>query len=314
MFIKDFVKFIDLNEKNNYKLLEKDLNKKIKNTDKLLIKHDLCQNQYLVNYHDFHNGRRCPFCSKYSTKRNTKDVENELKKIDNGDYLLKSKYIKCNYPLVIFHKKCNNEFTTTYSRFFGKKEYHLANRCPFCSHGSKLRTIDEIKEEVKLLVGNEYIILNKEYSGRKEKLTFYHKTCGKEFQMCFNNFRSQGQRCPFCALVSKGENRIIEILENKKIKFKTQFKFSDCRDKRPLPFDFLIECNNKKIFLIEYQGSQHYRDPEHCPFSTIILKEHDKIKKEYCEKNNLNLLIIPYWEFNNLEKIISTTIEKLNTN
>ena len=32
-----------------------------------------------------------------------------------------------------------------------------------------------------------------------------------------------------------------------------------------------------------------------------------------CEDNNINLLRIPYWEFNNIENIICQEIEKLKT-
>ena len=33
------------------------------------------------------------------------------------------------------------------------------------------------------------------------------------------------------------------------------------------------------------------------------------MKNEYCENNNITLIRIPFWEFDNLEKIL---IEKLN--
>ena len=37
----------------------------------------------------------------------------------------------------------------------------------------------------------------------------------------------------------------------------------------------------------------------------------DKIKKDYAEKNGYDLLVIPYWEFKNIDKILS---EKLLSN
>ena len=33
-----------------------------------------------------------------------------------------------------------------------------------------------------------------------------------------------------------------------------------------------------------------------------IVQKHDRIKDHYCEKNNINLIRIPYWERANLSK------------
>ena len=42
----------------------------------------------------------------------------------------------------------------------------------------------------------------------------------------------------------------------------------------------------------------------------IVDKRKQKnMKNEYCENNNITLIRIPFWEFDNLEKIL---IEKLN--
>lgn len=43
------------------------------------------------------------------------------------------------------------------------------------------------------------------------------------------------------------------------IPFKREFKFEDCRDKQPLPFDFAIfNTEDELIGLIELNGQQHY--------------------------------------------------------
>nr|DAU99610.1 MAG TPA: hypothetical protein [Bacteriophage sp.] len=49
------------------------------------------------------------------------------------------------------------------------------------------------------------------------------------------------------------------ILLKFNIPFKREYKFQDCRDKLPLPFDFaLFNDENELIGLIENNGSQHY--------------------------------------------------------
>ena len=42
------------------------------------------------------------------------------------------------------------------------------------------------------------------------------------------------------------------------------------------------------------------------------VQEHDKIKNKYCEDNNINLLIIPYWETKNIETIINNHLQRLS--
>ena len=35
-----------------------------------------------------------------------------------------------------------------------------------------------------------------------------------------------------------------------------------------------------------------------------ILKNHDKIKFDYCQDHNIPLIIIPYWDYDNIETIL----------
>lgn len=42
-----------------------------------------------------------------------------------------------------------------------------------------------------------------------------------------------------------------------------------------------------------------------------LRKIKDNIKTQYCEDNNIKLIRIPYWEFNNIETILN---KKLNLN
>lgn len=43
-----------------------------------------------------------------------------------------------------------------------------------------------------------------------------------------------------------------------------------------------------------------------------IIKTRDKIKTQYCESNNINLLRIPYWEQQNIDKIIINRLQRLS--
>lgn len=125
-------------------------------------------------------------------------------------------------------------------------------------------------------------------------------------------------RCPKCSF-SEGEDKIYNWLCNntdhlKNIGIKDvvpQKRFGDCRDKRKLPFDFGLENNFENWFLIEYNGEQHFftvdfagKGEEWAKKEFEKNQKRDKIKKKYCEQNNIPLLVIPYWEINNIENIL----------
>lgn len=117
---------------------------------------------------------------------------------------------------------------------------------------------------------------------------------------------NQKIRCGTCSQrISVPERTTRNILEKYDIKYLPEYKFKDCKDKRPLPFDFYLPEYN---ILIELDGEHHYH-PKWGDEQLKYIQNHDKMKNEYCENNNITLIRIPFWEFDNLEKIL---IEKLN--
>ena len=85
---------------------------------------------------------------------------------------------------------------------------------------------------------------------------------------------------------------------------------------RKYRYDFYLPGYN---LVIEYDGEQHYmpvnfgeNDIVRMEAKLKITQEHDKIKNEYCEKHNINLLRIPYWEKQNIESIIDNYLQRLN--
>ena len=98
------------------------------------------------------------------------------------------------------------------------------------------------------------------------------------------------------------------------ISFKYQHWFKDCRYKYPLPFDFAIFKNTKFFGLIEYQGEQHYNARSFGSKKISkeenleIIKRNDQIKLDYCIKNNIPLLRIPYTDIKNIPELIDKFI------
>ena len=118
----------------------------------------------------------------------------------------------------------------------------------------------------------------------------------------------RGKGCSKCNS-SKGEKAIVEYLERRNIENISQYKFEGCKFKYTLPFDFYIPRFNVAI---EYDGRDHYEiftrsnneTYEEAIDRFIDRKIRDTIKTIYCKENNIKLIRIPYWEFDNIENIL----------
>lgn len=113
-----------------------------------------------------------------------------------------------------------------------------------------------------------------------------------------------GVGCPSCKRYYKGEEKVKTFLLENNLAFERYFKFNDCRYKNELIFDFYL---TKLNVCIEYDGEQHYNKFHYFhrhekSFELQVLR--DKIKTEYCRDNNIQLIRIPHYEFDNIETIL----------
>ena len=164
--------------------------------------------------------------------------------------------------------------------------------------------IESVREYIKSF---GYTLLSEKYINNSTKLKMICPNGHVINSLTWNRFQ-QGDRCPKCK-ESKGEKEITKVLNDLNIDFKSQHKFDDCKFKKQLPFDFYIPQLN---IIIEYDGELHYMIKEHRGgfdgFVDRIIR--DTIKTEYCKKNNIRLIRIPYWEFKNIEKILKHELKK----
>ena len=82
----------------------------------------------------------------------------------------------------------------------------------------------------------------------------------------------------------------IQLIEYIKEKTFEDFIYSDTL--RKPRFDFLIKYNQKE-YLVEYDEIQHFKQTLYSNNLTKI-KNNDKIKNNWCKKNNIPLIRIPY--------------------
>lgn len=103
---------------------------------------------------------------------------------------------------------------------------------------------------------------------------------------------------------SNGEVKIENILKSKGVKYESEKRFKDCRDSLPLPFDFYLPEYNT---CIEFDGEQHHKVVEYYG-GIDYLKDRikkDKIKTNWCDKNDIKLLRISYDKIDDIDDILS---------
>ncbi len=174
--------------------------------------------------------------------------------------------------------------------------------CPQCKYNngrSSRKSSDAFKKEVEEKFSDIEIIGI--YTTSRDKILVRCKKCGNEWTPIANNL-IRGGGCPKCNY-SNGEREISKILSQNNIKFINQYRFFDCRDKYPLPFDFYLPDYNA---CIEYDGELHFLEAGFNGGKEKLkyTQKHDKIKTQYCLDNNIVLLRIKYTDYDVLEEII----------
>lgn len=187
-----------------------------------------------------------------------------------------------------------------------RKQGEIFAECNSGTPSPKLLSEQEIKSRTK---ENNFIYINHYQKDNTTFIKYQCPKCGHIGDRRLGNLYRNG--CPGCNIY-KGEEEIKIFLENNKIKYKWQYAFDDCKFKSQLKFDFaLFNKNNEVKYLIEYDGIFHYEViPElrtEKDFEEQKLR--DKIKNNYCKENNINLIRIPYWEFDNINKILSNRLD-----
>lgn len=260
-------------------------------------------NKSFVNSKQFdvykYNKFYCNKCAIYLFQSKThEEFLEEIKQLHGNNYSLLTEYIKSTIDVIVKHEICCHQFSTTPNQFLSGSE------CPKC-YGTPKKTTEDFYEEVKEITNGEYELLT-EYLTALDNIKLKHMKCGHEYEVRPNDFLN-GNRCPKCK-ESKGENRIRKFLEGNQISFEDQKKFDMLLGVggKNLSYDFYLPKQN---ILIEYQGEFHDGSAT-CQNENQFKRqwEHDRRKREYAKSNNIMLLEIWYWDFDNIEKILDQYI------
>jgi hypothetical protein len=113
------------------------------------------------------------------------------------EFEIRSPYIKCKEPIIMFHKTCKQTFETTPDTFLGnRKSKYLNGNCPYCSKCRK-KTTEDFKKEVQKLYKDEFTVIGT-YQNNKENIDIVHNICGNTLSVRPTHFLSQNSYCTYC--------------------------------------------------------------------------------------------------------------------
>jgi len=202
---------------------------------------------------------------------------------------------------------------------------NMGNRCAYC-HGKKIHVLDSLGTlypQVLDIWSDKNIRSPFQYAPFGEQKVWWKCPDGEhdDYYRQIANSNTYEFRCPSCQF-SKGEKRIENwlVINNFKNIDYLNYKILNVYDKYYKPqkeYDGLLGLGNGNLsydfylpsynLLIEYQGGQHekYIKGFHKTKNDFIIQqEHDRRKKQYAEDNNIKLLPIWYWDFDNIEEIL----------
>jgi hypothetical protein len=262
-----------------------------------------CGNISYTTFSVFKSGHRCKKCGGVRIgnllKYNYSYIKNFFKK--EGCQLLSRVYTNSNIPLK-YRCSCGNVSHVSFNHFM------RGNRCVKCATKKTASKLRHSYEYVKDYFNKQgCTLLSKVYKNSNKKLRYKCK-CGNISYIAFSSFL-KGKRCKNCKS-SNGEKKISKILTSNNISFETQKTFKGCKHIRILHFDFYIPKRNT---CIEFDGQFHFepkfqRNDQYLSQNYRTQKIRDKIKDDFCKRNNIKLLRIPYWKLNNIEDIIKKEV------
>lgn len=123
--------------------------------------------------------------------------------------------------------------------------------------------------------------------------------CGNKIVVAGNHLRSGHTQSCGC-LKSIGEEQINQILTQNKIYYQSQYAVLINGSYYRFDFAIIDKNTHQLIKLIEYDGEQHFPEFDSILYPYEQTHKRDLLKNNYCKKNNIPLIRIPYWEKNNL--------------
>ncbi len=248
-------------------------------------------------------GTGCPYCSGQSVLKGFNDLESLNPELASEWNYERNGAIKPSDITIHSGMKvwwiCSNrhEWEATVA---SRNNYR--NGCPYCAGQKVIKTVNDLQTLRPDLASEWHPTKNgdlkpSDVMPNTNKRVWWFSKCGHEWLASPNSRVNSNSGCPFCN-ESHLEKIIRNLLCRYKYSFQEQIKFDGLVGigGNLLSYDFGVYENGELDFLIECQGGQHY---EPVDFYGGIEKykiqlEHDRLKQEFCQKNHILLIEIPY--------------------
>lgn len=255
---------------------------------KVLMRHNLCGKEYEVRPDIFLGGARCVGCTHKLRTRFEDSIGDSYVLLEDARFITDKALVK--------HRECGREFTAQLSGLVNGK-----TGCPHCANLYMMSDV-EFRKRVYDLVGEEYVF-QEPFVNMRTHIEVKHVACGHSYKVNPSAFLS-GKGCANCA-VSKGEECVKESLNSIGVEYDREKVFHYLGRNR---FDFFIPSLNAAI---EYDGEQHFRSVEFFGGEDSLrqIQRADALKNDFCEYMGIDLLRIPYWEFDNIDEIVTNFID-----
>lgn len=276
----------------------------------------------VTKWNKIQQGRGCKKCGyetvseKLKIKKKT-SYQNVVKKFEESNLKLltsEEEYLAEANPIMHFTCSCSPDLIQ-------QKTWSAFQQAPHCS-----LCINKDRDEERKKKHYQEFVLKCEEKGYtplssleeyKNVVSPLRYICPKHGEQTINlSHLREGKGCPICN-ESKGEAKIRQWLENNKICYTPQKRFKDLynkSNKAKLSYDFFLPQFN---ILIEYQGGYHdgkvhERNPHLQTLSDLKQQKYrDNLKRKYAKQHNYQLLEIWYWDYENIESILT---KELNIN
>jgi hypothetical protein len=297
---KEFIEHANKIHKNKYDYSKSIYKGSDKNIEIICPKHGSFFQQARIHL----RGANCPKCSSEKMSKNrshtTEWFIKEARKIHGKKYdYSKVKYKTSDIKVCIICPKHGEFWQRPIHHIYGK------NGCEKCEWDNRRKNLKDFIKEANEIHNNKYDYSKSKYINSLEYIEIICPKHGSFWQNA--NTHLQGSGCPKCNN-SKGELKVEKWLIENNIEYDNQKTFDDLIYKNNLYFDFYLPKYN---ICIEYDGRQHFEPDEYFggeeKFNTNKIR--DNIKNNYCKDNDIKLIRIPYYDFDNIENILQESVE-----
>lgn len=234
-----------------------------------------------------------------SRKITTSEFQNRLNKIYGKQFVVLEDYINNETNIKIHCNNCGSDIYKRPVKLTGTER----SGCYICNKKNSHKNKEVLQRELNIKYEDEFIVLE-EYVNARTPILMLRK-CGHIHNISPDN-ALRGKGCPHCSLrQSRYMDYVEEYFARNNILFSKEKTFNDCRNIKPLPFDYYLPDYG---CCIEVDGEFHYDNNSvylNNRSSYEEVHKRDLIKDEYCKTNNIKLIRLPYYKFDQFDEILN---------